>query len=162
MLRRRNTRSRTVWISTEIDPFSTYSGKSLAARFRTLAERYPDVRHLVLPRANVGSGSVFASVIGDVLLRFKRLVTVDASRLYVSAEENKATAAASEQAKRPKGRSSPTGEASLRGTAATSSEDGRSDAVADILRRCLDPAEFALLRFSPLDLAAACGCAPGD
>jgi hypothetical protein len=111
--------------------------RKATARFQALAERYPDVRHLVLPPANIGPDGVFASVVGDVLLRFKRLVTVDASRLHVRSGEKKVTAAAG-------------------------SEDGRADPVADILRRRLHPAEFALLRFSPLDLGDACGCAPGD
>ena len=122
----------------DFDACGDCTRKSTMTRFRTLAERYSDVRHLVLPRANIGPDGVFASVIGDVLMCFKRLVIVDISRLHLSAP--------------PPPPPPPRGQSAARDATSSTPSSSTSDAaaarVADILRSCLYPEQLGLLRFS--------------
>ena len=152
-------------LDTDLDAFAIRSGKILAARFRTLAERYPNVRHLTLPRANLGPSGKFAAVVGDALMRFKRLVTVDVSRLYVRAPKgsrsrNSATVGLLRWPTSTVTTAvalGPRSDTLVGGGGQRSSPTG--DQVADILRRCVHPEQLALLRFSPVEVV--CRCALG-
>jgi hypothetical protein len=106
------------------------------ARFRVLSDRYPDIRHLTLPHCIIRPLSMLALILGDILMRFKLLISFDVSAVTIPRNISRSEVAM---------------KTCVDGSS-SSTTDGTQDAtiVADFLRRHLYPEQLELVSRPPV------------